>query len=79
MITVNVSVRTLVEFILRSGDIDDRFRGTPADAMAEGGKIHRAIQARMGSDYTAEVPLSTEIPADGYVINISGRADGVIR
>lgn len=79
MITVNVSVRTLVEFILRSGDIDDRFRGTPADAMAKGGKIHRAIQARMGSDYTAEVPLSTEIPADGYVINISGRADGVIR
>ena len=76
--TVEVSVRQLVEFILRSGDIDNRFRSSPADAMLEGGIIHRMIQGGMGSDYSAEVPLEKTVGCDGYSIHISGRADGII-
>ena len=32
---VRISVRNLVEFILRSGDIDDRRQGSPENAMQE--------------------------------------------
>ena len=45
---VRISVRNLVEFILRSGDIDDRRQGSPENAMQEGSRIHRMIQRRMG-------------------------------
>ena len=55
---VRISVRALVEFVLRSGDIDNRRSGAAQkDAMAAGTRIHKKIQKRMGSDYHAEVPL----------------------
>ena len=55
---IKISVRDLVEFILREGDIDNRHgRGASAEAMLAEGRIHRKIQKRMGSDYHAEVPL----------------------
>ena len=47
---IRISVRNLVEFILRSGDIDNRAAGADKDAMLLGGKIHRKIQRSMGSD-----------------------------
>lgn len=77
---VRISVRSLVEFILRSGDIDNRHGGGPMDkeAMQEGGRIHRKIQGKMGSNYKAEVPLTIEIPGEGYILTVEGRADGVI-
>lgn len=78
---VKISVRSLVEFILRSGDIDNRHGGGPMDkeAMQEGSRIHRKIQGKMGSNYRAEVPLAIEIPGEGYVLAVEGRADGIIR
>lgn len=54
---VRISVRSLVEFILRSGDIDNRKAAAPDNAMQEGGRIHRMIQRRMGPEYQAEVGL----------------------
>lgn len=74
---IRVSVRGLVEFILRSGDIDNRSHQTSADAMLEGGRIHRMIQRRMGGGYRAEVPLVYTSVEDGYDIVIDGRADGI--
>ena len=50
---IRVSVRQLVEFILREGNIDNRRTGGSDTAMQEGGRIHRMIQRRMGSDYHA--------------------------
>ena len=53
---IRISVRNLVEFILREGDIDNRVSGgMDRDAMLMGGRIHRKIQRRMGPDYHAEV------------------------
>ena len=75
---VRISVRGLVEFILRAGDIDNRRGHSVENAMAEGGRIHRMIQRRMGSEYTAEVSLSYRYPAGDYEIVVDGRADGVI-
>ena len=75
---VRISVRRLVEFILRTGDIDNRRRSGSDNAMAEGSRIHRMIQRRMGSEYTAEVPLSYVYETDQYDIIVDGRADGII-
>lgn len=75
---MRISVRRLVEFLLRQGDIDNRFQGAPEDAMQEGSRIHRMIQKRMGGDYQAEVFLRYSYPTDNYMLVVEGRADGVI-
>ncbi|MCI9379626.1 MAG: ATP-dependent DNA helicase [Dorea sp.] len=75
---IHISVRNLVEFILRSGDIDNRTAGADKDAMLMGGKIHRKIQRRMGAEYHAEVPLKYEVQCRGFTLSVEGRADGVI-
>ena len=76
---LKISVRNLVEFVLRSGDIDNR---APAladkDAMQEGIRLHKKIQGKMGGNYHAEVPLRMEFPFDNYTIIVEGRADGII-
>ncbi len=80
---LNISVRNLVEFILRSGNIDNRRVGrSSVGAMQEGSRIHRKIQKRMGPNYTAEVPLSinASISREGvdFDVTIEGRCDGII-
>ncbi|MEZ3487724.1 MAG: ATP-dependent DNA helicase [Lachnospiraceae bacterium] len=75
---IHISVRNLVEFILRSGDIDNRIAGADKDAMLMGGKIHRKIQRQMGAEYHAEVPLKCEVQCKGFLLAVEGRADGVI-
>ncbi len=77
--SIKISVRNLVEFVLRSGDIDNRHStGADADAMIQGGKLHRKIQNRMGADYKAEVPLKISVPYEDFEIVVDGRADGII-
>ena len=76
---IRVSVRGLIEFILRSGDLDNRRSSmSTEDAMAEGSRIHRMIQKRQGSSYRAEVPLNYVFETEFYNLVIEGRADGVI-
>lgn len=78
--TLKISVRNLVEFVLRSGDIDNRrASGADRDAMQAGSRIHRKIQRRMGADYQAEVSFKHVVEREKYQILIEGRADGVIR
>ncbi len=79
MINVRISVRNLIEFILREGDIDNRFGTFSEDAMAEGARIHRMLQKRAGSDYSPEVELSYSYVEDDVEISVEGRADGIIR
>ena len=75
---IRISVRNLVEFILREGDIDNRIAGTSEkDAMQLGSKIHRKIQRQMGSNYSAEVPLKIQVPFEKFTLQVEGRADGV--
>ncbi len=80
---VKISVRSLVEFIMRSGDINTSSIGVAdKDAMAKGSKLHRKLQKRMGSNYTAEYPLAMDVPVtyEGkeLLISVEGRADGVL-
>ena len=76
---LKISVRNLIEFVLRHGDIDNRtFSGTDVNAMQEGARLHRKIQGKMGGNYHAEVPLRMEFPFDDFTIVVEGRADGII-
>ena len=74
---IRISVRTLVEFILREGSIDNRMRVNAENAMQEGGRIHRMIQKQMGAEYHAEVSLSYTFHTEAYDLIIEGRADGI--
>ena len=75
---IRISVRNLVEFILRHGDIDNRTGGADKEAMQQGGRIHRKIQRQQGAEYRAEVPLKYQIACDGFILSVEGRADGII-
>ena len=75
---IRISVRNLVEFILREGDIDERSAGADKDAMQMGAKLHRKIQKRMGSNYQAEVPLKWKTEYDDFILMTEGRADGIL-
>lgn len=78
-INIKISVRNLVEFILRSGDIDNRQGGkNDKEAMQAGSKMHRKIQRQMGSEYHAEYPLKLEVDKSDFTITVEGRADGII-
>ena len=74
---IRISVRDLVEFIFREGDIDTRSGGAPEEAMLEGARMHRKIQRQAGADYMAEVPLSILYSTGKVDVLLEGRADGV--
>ena len=78
MMQLHISVRNLVEFIFREGDIDNRISHLQsADAMMEGTRIHRKIQKSMGEEYQAECPLKYIAESELYELTIEGRADGI--
>lgn len=78
-LTEEVSVRDLVEFIMRAGDLDPG-AGSLAelDAMQEGQKLHRKIQKEGGASYRAEVPMEHVSDQGDVILTVAGRADGVI-
>ncbi|WP_218130649.1 ATP-dependent DNA helicase [Sporomusa acidovorans] len=73
---IKTSVRNLVEFVLRSGDLSSAFAGSAR--MAEGSKIHRRLQHAQGGDYESEVFLSIIVERPDVQLQVSGRADGII-
>ena len=75
---IRISVRDLVEFLERSGDLDSRSgRAGDAKIMQAGSRLHRKIQGRMGSGYHAEVPLKYRKEWDRFTVQVEGRADGI--
>ena len=75
---LRISVRSLVEFLLRSGDLDNRIRTVAEDAMSAGSRMHRKLESAQGPEYRAEVMLkiSHDFP-DGLRLTVEGRADGI--
>lgn len=80
---IKISVRNLVEFIIRSGDIDNTRSGkNDIEAMQAGSRIHRKLQKQMGANYRPEVPLSISVPVEYddmvFDLTVEGRADGIL-
>lgn len=72
---LRISVRGIVEYSMREGDIIPG--AAPTDAFAEGGKAHRAVQEDRGEFYQSEVSLVETILGAWCTLIVHGRADGV--
>src|SRR5690554_4460099 len=76
---VKISVRELIEFILRSGDLSSGFVGISGNNRAvQGTKAHKKIQNSYKEEYEAEVHLKHTTEYKNLLITIEGRADGII-
>lgn len=74
---IKISVRNLVEFVLRAGDIDNRITG--AATPLEGTRAHQKIQKSYKQGYEAEVSLKHSIQYKDIQITVEGRADGILK
>lgn len=74
--TIRISVRNLVEFVLRSGDIDNSFMSM--SRAVEGTRAHQRVQKSYGPEYKAEVSLKHIVEYEQFTILLEGRADGII-
>lgn len=74
---VRISVRNLVEFILRNGDLVSGSGTSDKEAMLKGSRLHRKIQKQMGSHYQPEVSLKKDTEYDELILRVEGRADGI--
>ncbi|MFA7701102.1 MAG: PD-(D/E)XK nuclease family protein, partial [Bacilli bacterium] len=73
---LKLSVHQLVDFVLRTGDIDNRIFNR--SSMNEGTRIHAFYQSKQASNYLSEYLLGGTFYVDGYTIFLEGRADGII-
>lgn len=73
---LELSVHQLVDFLLRTGDIDNRVFNR--SSMNEGTLIHALYQSKQGKNYLSEVPLKYEFMIGETVVSLEGRADGII-
>lgn len=73
---IKISVRNLIEFILRCGDINSGFSGSKR--AVEGTRVHRKIQKSQKENYKAEVPVTFSVDLDSFNLVIDGRIDGVL-
>lgn len=74
---ISLSVHDIVDAVLRTGSIDDRIFNS--ETMEEGSKVHRNVQSEQGVDYIPEYPLETLFTDRDLVLDIQGRADGLIK
>ena len=73
---LRLSVHQLVDFLLRTGDIDNRIYNSAT--MLEGSKIHSHYQHMQGKNYLSEYALLETFNVDDFEITLEGRADGII-
>ncbi|WP_286232114.1 ATP-dependent DNA helicase [Neobacillus mesonae] len=73
---IHISVRTLVEYVFKSGSIDSRFRSQKS--LAEGTRVHQKIQQTYQDGDQKEVYLRIEIPYEDLTYIIDGRCDGLL-
>jgi Rad3-related DNA helicase len=81
---IRISVRDLVEYVYRSGDLDSRFVGM--GKAIEGTKLHQKIQGLRkdeadgsGEIYLKEVSVSMRVSCKDLDFIISGRIDGLVQ
>ena len=73
---ITISVRPLVEFVLRTGSLGGG-GFVMRDRAAEGTRGHRKLQKLRPPEYQSEVPVSHRIEIDDISLDITGRVDGV--
>lgn len=76
MDTIKISVRELIEYVMRSGDIQAVFLSSKR--AVDGIKAHQRFQKQTKEDYQAEVSISYETQQQGLLIMLTGRIDGIV-
>lgn len=74
---LTLSVHQLVDFLLRTGDIDNRIFNK--ETMTTGSRMHQTYQANQKAGYMAEYPLSKVFILDEFEITLQGKADGITK
>jgi len=74
---ISISVRDLVGFVLRSGDLSIMFRGSARTTSLAGIRAHQKIQKSRPPDYDEEVPVSYLYQTESHDLFLQGRMDGV--
>ena len=72
---VRISVRNLIEFVMRSGDIDNSFKSN--DRALEGIIAHNKIQGEYDKNYRKEVSMINTTKLEDVTFIVSGRCDGL--
>ena len=74
---ITVSVRNLVEYSFRSGDLSfDTFSQiNPREAIF----AHQKVQKSRPTEYTGEVSVSREFETESHILEVNGRLDGIFR
>ena len=75
--SLELSVHQLVDFLLRSGDIDNRVFNR--SSQTDGTRIHASYQSKQGKNYISEYPLKQTFKVDDIEVTLQGRADGIIK
>ncbi|RTE08706.1 ATP-dependent DNA helicase [Paenibacillus whitsoniae] len=75
-VAIQISVRSLVEYVFSSGSIDTGFRS--AKALTDGTKAHQKLQKEYGPGDEHEVYVSADIAHEGLVFTVDGRCDGLL-
>lgn len=73
---IKISVRSLVELIMKKGSIDNRFVGNIK--AIEGIRGHQRVQKSYGDEYTSEVSIKHTFSFDEIEIEVEGRMDGLL-
>ncbi|EOT2913983.1 helicase C-terminal domain-containing protein [Clostridium perfringens] len=73
---IKISIRNLVEFVLRRGSIDSRIKASVR--ALEGIKGHKKIQSSYSEKDRAEVTLKEDIDFEDFTLRVEGRADGIL-
>jgi DNA excision repair protein ERCC-2 len=73
-----ISVRDLVEFVLRQGDLGGKREFVGSDRARAGIRGHQKIQRSRPTGYLTELPVEYRVEADEFTLQIRGRIDGLL-
>ncbi|WKN29018.1 PD-(D/E)XK nuclease family protein [Apilactobacillus kunkeei] len=71
-----IGIRDLVEFTLRSGDLNARLNSS--NTARKGAQIHRKLQKSKYMHFESEYYLDTKLKINDIDFHIEGRADGAL-
>lgn len=73
-----VSVRELVEFVLRRGDLGGERQFVGSDRGMAGIRGHQKLQRSRPAGYQIEIPVEHNVDAGEFILQIRGRIDGLL-
>src|ERR1039457_7007998 len=73
-----ISVRDLVEFVLRQGDLCGEREFVGSDRALAGIRGHQKIQRSRPTGYLTELPVEYRVETDEFTLQIRGRIDSLL-